>query len=440
MVIGGVFFIGLLAYALVSRILDGRSLTPQIVLLAIGLGVGLVVAGTPEVELDLELLRVAGEVALVLCLFVDAARIDVAALRGTARLPIRLLAIGLPLTIVTGLAVALLILPELGVTGALILAILIAPTDAALGALVVNSPAVPLRIRQALNVESGLNDGLVTPLVLVAVAIAAAEGSAAPEGWIGDAVAQIALGTIAGLLVGVAGALLLRTATRRRWVLDGADWIVAPALAALAWFVAGALGGNAFVGAFVAGIATTATYGRMPDAFLEFGEVGGELLGLAVFFLLGAIIPVIGPFEPAVILYALLALTVVRMLPVAISLIGTGLAPPTVAFMGWFGPRGLASVVLAILALHGTSEAGGLASTIGSAVALTIAFSVVAHGLTAGPAVHAYERVVARLPDGAPELGRVADLRTRGRALATGHGGVRPMPAVEDSRSAGASE
>jgi NhaP-type Na+/H+ or K+/H+ antiporter len=439
-VIGGAFFIGLLVYALVSRILDARSLTPQIVLLVLGLGVGLVVAGTSEVELDLELLELAGEVALVLCLFVDAARIDVAALRGTARLPIRLLGIGLPLTIVTGLAVALLILPDLGITGALILAILIAPTDAALGALVVNSPAVPLRVRQALNVESGLNDGLVTPLVLVVVAIAAAEGSAAPEGWVADAVAQIAYGTIAGLLVGVAGALLLRTATRRRWVLEGADWIVAPALAALAWFVAEALGGNAFVAAFVAGLATTATYGRVPDAFLEFGEVSGELLGLAVFFCLGVLIPVIGPFEPAVILYAVLALTVVRMVPVAISLVGTGLAPTTVAFMGWFGPRGLASVVLAILALHGMSEAGGLASTIGSTVALTIALSVVAHGLTAGPAVRAYERVVESLPDGAPELGHVADLRTRGRALATGHGGVRPGPAVSDPRTASASE
>jgi NhaP-type Na+/H+ or K+/H+ antiporter len=438
-VIGGVFFVGLLAYALVSRILDARSLTPQIVLLGLGLALGLVVAGTPEIELDLELLESAGEVALVLCLFVDAARIDVAALRGTARLPIRLLAVGLPLTIVAGLAVALLILPDLGVTGALILAILVAPTDAALGALVVNSPAVPLRIRQALNVESGLNDGLVTPLVLVVVAIAAAEGSAAPEGWIADAVAQITLGTIAGLLVGVVGALLLRIATRRRWILEGADWIVAPALAALAWVVAEALGGNAFVAAFVAGLATTATYGRVPDAFLEFGEVGGELLGLAVFFCLGVLIPVIGPFEPPVILYALLALTVVRMLPVAISLVGTGLAPTTVAFVGWFGPRGLASVVLAILALHGTSDAGGLGSTIGSAVVLTITLSVVAHGLTAGPAVRAYEHAVAGLPEGAPELGHAADLRTRGRALATGHGGVRSRPAVDDLPAAGAS-
>jgi NhaP-type Na+/H+ or K+/H+ antiporter len=127
------------------------------------------------------------------------------------------------------------------------------------------------------------------------------------------------------------------------------------------------------------------------------------------------------------------------MLPVAISLVGTGLAPSTVAFMGWFGPRGLASVVLAILALHGTSDTGGLASTIGSAVALTIALSVVAHGLTAGPAVRAYARVVAGLPGDAPELGRVADLRTRGRALATGHGGVRPTPAIDDPPSACAS-
>jgi NhaP-type Na+/H+ or K+/H+ antiporter len=430
MVTGLVFFAGLLAYGLVSRLLEARSITPQVVMLGLGLMLGAIAVDQAEEQLDLELLKVTGEAALVLCLFVDAARIDVAALRGTAQLPVRLLAIGLPLTIVAGVMAALVVFPDLAVIDAVILAILIAPTDAALGALVATSPAVPVRIRQALNVESGLNDGLVTPLVLVAVAIAAAEGSGAPEGWIADAASQIGLGTVAGLAIGVGGAFLLRTAARRGWVLDGALWLAAPALAATTWLVAAQLGGNAFVAAFVAGLASTATYGRLPDDFLEFGELGGELLGLAVFFVLGIVVSAIGPFTPAHVVFALLALTVVRMVPVAISLVGTGLAPATVTFMGWFGPRGLASVVLGLIALEGTREAtGGLGSTVGAAVTLTIALSVIAHGLSAGPAVRAYARFIDRLPPGAPELGHASELRTRGRVLSVGVGGARSATA-----------
>jgi NhaP-type Na+/H+ or K+/H+ antiporter len=426
MMTGIVFFAGLLAYGLVSRLLEARSLTPQVVMLGLGLVLGTIALEPAEEQLDLEILKLTGEVALVLCLFVDAARIDVAALRGTAQLPVRLLAIGLPLTIAAGVVAAVLVVPGLDVIDALILAILIAPTDAALGALVVTSPAVPVRIRQALNVESGLNDGLVTPLVLVAVAIAAAEGASAPEGWIRDAASQIGWGTVAGIGVGVGGALLLRESTRRGWILDGARWLAAPALAALTWLLAGQVGGNAFVAAFIAGLATRATYGHLPEDSLEFGELGGELLGLAVFFVLGILVTAIGPLTPAVVLFAVLALTVVRMLPVAISLVGTGLAPATVAFMGWFGPRGLASVVLAIIALHGSTEAtGGLSSTVGAAVTLTIVLSVFAHGLSAGPAVRAYERLVGGLPAGAPELGPAAELRTRGRVMSVGVGGSR---------------
>jgi NhaP-type Na+/H+ or K+/H+ antiporter len=428
MLTGLVFFAGLLAYGLVSRILETRSLTPQVVLLGLGLVLGAVALDPAEEQLDLELLKLTGEVALVLCLFVDAARIDVAALRGTAQLPVRLLAIGLPLTIVAGVLAALFAFPGMAIIDAVILAILVAPTDAALGALVATSPAVPVRIRQALNVESGLNDGLVTPLVLVAVAVAIAEGAGAPEGWIPDALSQIGWGTVAGLAVGIGGAALLRASSRRGWMLDGARWLAAPALAALTWLVATQLGGNAFVGAFVAGLASTATYGRLPDDFLEFGELGGELLGLAVFFVLGILVSAIGPFGPGEILFAVLALTAVRMIPVAISLVGTGLAPPTVAFMGWFGPRGLASVVLAIIVLHGTSETtGGLGSTIFGAVTLTIVLSVIAHGLTAGPAVRAYARAVERLPATAPERAHAAELRTRGRVLSAGVGGARRL-------------
>ncbi len=414
MVTVGLFFAGLLAYALFSRLLDRRSVTVQIVMLAIGVGLGVAVQGTPEMTVDTELLGVAGELALILALVVDAARIDIGALRRTAGLPIRLLVIGLPLTIVAGTVAAALVLPGITLLDAVIVGTLLAPTDAALGALVINSGLVPLRIRQALNVESGLNDGLVTPIVLLAASLAVAGGDVGETEWIVDAVAEIAFGAIAGIVVGGLGALALRLAIARQWMHDGTHWMVVPAIGFLAWFVAHELGGNVFVAAFAAGIATTAVYGRVPESFLEFAEVGGELLGLIVFFLFGALlVEISGAISVPVVLYAVLSLTVVRMLPVAIALRGTHLRGPTVGFIGWFGPRGLASIVLTLVALGDGGGTPPFGADIVSAVAVTIALSVIAHGLSAGPAVARYGVFVASLPDDAAEHEHTAELATR---------------------------
>jgi len=381
------------------------------VLLLLGLLLGLAIRDEPELIADATILHEAGEVALILALFVDAARIDVGALRGSAGLPVRLLGIGLPLTIVAGAIIALLVFPDLTVVEAILLAALVAPTDAALGAQVVNSPRVPLRIRQALNVESGLNDGLVTPLVVV-TALVVAEGSTG-GGGLADAVSQIAFGTVAGVAVGVGGALLLRVAVGRASMLDEARWMAGPALALLAWAVALQFGGNAFVAAFVAGMAMTATYGRVPEAVLEFAARGGELIGLIVFFLFGTIVAGLGGIGPPSVVFAVLALTLVRMVPVAVALVGTRLAPSTVAFIGWFGPRGLASIVLALVALGDDAGEPRIGAAIIGAVVATVVISVIAHGLTAGPGVAAYARAVDRLPDTAPDHEPAAALHTR---------------------------
>ncbi len=306
----------------------------------------------------------------------------------------------------------MVIFPDLTLVEAILLAALVAPTDAALGAQVVNSPRVPLRIRQALNVESGLNDGLVTPLVVVA-ALVVAEGTTGSGGGLADAVSQIVFGTVAGVVVGVGGALLLRVAVARSSILDEARWTAGPALALLAWALAMQLGGNAFVAAFVAGIAMTATYGRVPEAVLEFAARGGDLIGLIVFFLFGTIVAGIGGIGVPSVVFAVLALTVVRMLPVAVALIGTRLAPSTIAFMGWFGPRGLASIVLALVALGDDAGEPRIAPAIIGAVVVTVVFSVIAHGLTAGPGVAAYARAVDRLPDDAPDREPTTAVPTR---------------------------
>ena len=409
----GLFCAGLLVYALFSRLLDRVSLTAQILMIAIGVVLGIAVRGTPETTVDIELLGVAGELALILALVVDAARIDIGALRKTAGIPIRLLAIGLPLTIVAGTIVAMLLLPGITVIEAVIVATLLAPTDAALGAMVVNSPIVPRRIRQALNVESGLNDGLVTPIVLVAAAVAVVGGDPRhgldPRCRRPDLVRRFGRGRDRGTRG--AGA-----ARRCRPQVDahGTHWMAAPAIGFLAWFVAHELGGNVFVAAFVAGLAMTATYGHVPESFLEFAEVGGELLGLMVFFLFGALLAGIGgAISLPVLIYAVLSLTIIRMLPVAIALRGTRLRAPTVAFIGWFGPRGLASIVLTLVALGDGGGTPPFGATVVAAVSLTIALSVIAHGLSAGPAVARYGAFVATLPEDAAEHKRTAELPTR---------------------------
>jgi len=428
-VIVGVFFAALLGYALWSRVLDRIGVTPHILMVAAGLGLGIALEETEAALFDTELLRIAGEFALILALAVDAVRIDVGALRRTAGLPLRLLGIGLPLTIVAGTVVAILVLPGITLLDAVIIATLLAPTDAALGAMVVNSRVVPLRIRQALNVESGLNDGLVTPIVLVAVALAGAREEVTDAAWVTDAVAQISLGALAGVLVGVLGGLSLRLALARGWMQEGASWIVVPAIAMLAWFVAHEAGGNVFVAAFVAGLALTAAYGRVPQALLEFADAGGELLGLAVFFLFGTVLAGLGAaLSLPALLYAALSLTVIRMLPVAIALYQADLRRPTVAFIGWFGPRGLASIVLTLVALGDGRGIPPFGAEIVGPVALTIALSVIAHGLSAGPAVRRYGAFVSTLPEAAVENRAAADLPTRRGVQQRATGAPRPEP------------
>jgi NhaP-type Na+/H+ or K+/H+ antiporter len=292
-----------------------------------------------------------------------------------------------------------------------VLAVLLAPTDAGLGQAVVNDRRIPVRIRQAINVESGVNDGIVTPLVLFAVAIEE-EASGSDTAWVQFAVSQIGWGVVVGLAMGVVGARLLHWAMATGRLSPSFRWAFAPALAILAWTVTPMIGGNAFIAAFVAGIATTAAGGRLPDAFTGFGETAGELAGLAVFFLLGVLVTQIEGYSVAVLVYAVLSLTVIRMVPVALALLGTKLSLPTVAFIGWFGPRGLASIVLALLAL-GDGRSPTLDPGIAATVATTVVLSVVAHGLTAGPLVEAYRRFADGLPPSAPELGDTPDLPTR---------------------------
>jgi NhaP-type Na+/H+ or K+/H+ antiporter len=341
-----------------------------------------------------ELIKELAEFTLALVLFSDASRVGLHELRVDAGLYVRLLGVALPLTIGLGTLLAF----ALGGTGiwlALLVGAALAPTDAALGAGMIANPVVPARIRRLINVESGLNDGIATPFVSVALAGAATGGQIAGHGP-AAALAELAVGLIVGVAAGGAGGLLVNAARQRGWVAEGFAGSAVLALALCAYASAVAVHGNGFIAAFVGGLAFGTASGRRGKPLVPFVEETGALVSLLVWLAFGAValVPAMKMLTWPIVLYAILSLTVVRMVPVAVALVGTRLGWATVSLVSWFGPRGLASVVFALLALE---ELGS--PTAGHAVAVitfTVLLSVVLHGVTAEPLAAWYSRLLAR--------------------------------------------
>jgi NhaP-type Na+/H+ or K+/H+ antiporter len=367
--------------------------------------VGAVLAGLGLVDAPSapENLKPLVEVTLVWVLFSDAARIPVSDLRHDLGPYVRLLGFGLPLTIVLGWVLAIWLLPGLDVWLALLVGAALAPTDAALGVPVVTNRAVPARIRRLITVESGLNDGIATPVVVVAIAGAAsAEGAHGP----GSALLELAIGVAAGVAVGALGGGLLRWARHRGWSAEEFTGVAVLALALAAYAGALVVHGNGFVAAFCGGLAFAAAAGPRGPAEVGFLEQASGLVSLLVWLAFGAIaIPIMfHGVDLGIVLYAVLSLTLVRMLPVALVAVRAGFDRATVLFVGWFGPRGLASLVFALLALE---ELGSGADHAVAAIAVTVLLSVVAHGATAAPLAARYgraERVDAAVDGSAPDV------------------------------------
>lgn len=341
-----------------------------------------------------ETLKPLVELTLVWVLFSDAARVPVQDLRADLGLCVRLLAIGLPLTVLAGWGLAAWLFPGLGVGLALLVGAALAPTDAALGVPVVTNPAVPARVRRVITVESGLNDGIATPVVMLALALAASAEHVDGAPGVAQALAELAVGAVVGGAVGGSGGWLLRRARRRGWVAEDFAGIAVLALAIVAYAAAVAVDANGFVAAFCGGLAFGALAGRRGPAELVFLEEAGGLVSLLVWIAFGAIaLPIMHDrVDPVTVVYALLSLTIVRMVPVALASVGAGLGRDTVLFVGWFGPRGLASLVFALLALE---ELGPGAEEAVTVIGLTVFVSVLAHGFSAGPLAARYGRAVA---------------------------------------------
>ena len=379
-------------YGLVSDAVERSLLTGPMVFVGFGLLVGEDGLDLVDVPLDDAGVELLTEATLGILLFADAVRIDVHRLRHEYALPARMLGLGLPLAIAAGTVLAAIILDLPAATAALIAAIL-SPTDAALGQAVVTSPKVPVRIRQSLNVESGLNDGLALPAVTVFIALSAPDAEFdSSTGWIRFAAEQIGYGTVVGFGVGCVGGIAITWFSARSWMDATFRQIAVLGLAVAAFAAADHVGGNGFIATFTAGLAFGTTARVVCRHVEEFTEDVAQLLASISFIVFGAIVvgPSLSQLDWRVAVYAAASLVVVRPLAIAASLLGTGLRWPTIAFLGWFGPRGLASILFGLVAA--AEDTGTDLDPVFVVVSWTVLASIVLHGLTATPAAAAYGR------------------------------------------------
>jgi len=413
--VSGVAWLGVVAvvFAIVAARLERWSIGGPLVFTVAGILLGPAALGGFDPPPSSEAFQLLTEVTLALLLFADASTIGLGELRRHAGIPLRLLAIGLPLTIVLGGLLAYVTLPGVTLALAFLVATVLAPTDAALSLAVVSNPQVPLTVRNSLNVESGLNDGIATPIVTVLIAVVAAE-EGATQGWFTEALENVGIAVVvATVLSGAAGWFVVR-ARRAGWTSPTSEQLVVLTLAFVCYAASVSLDGNGFVAGFVGGLVFGAVTRRELAEPTEFTETTGQFLSYGVWALFGASLagPLLeGGWHAEAMLYAVLSLTVIRILPVAVSLLGGGLDREAVLFVGWFGPRGLASIVFLILAVHGLhlrpAEVAGEVAY--EAVVWTILLSVVLHGVSASLLARAFGRHARQSDDtdqGADEIRR----------------------------------
>lgn len=383
----------LLIYALVSGRLKGTILTAPLVFVIFGFAAGSGGLNIADLDIGHSAIHLIAEATLILVLFTDAARIDLNHVRKDHNLPVRMLLIGLPLVMLLGAVIARILFPGFSLWEAALLAALLAPTDAALGQSVVAAKIVPVRIRQAINVESGLNDGIALPAVLLFAALASMqqEASGATE-WVRFFLMQVILGPLAGTVVGYVGARLLDNAAERGWMTGAFQGIGILSLAILSYVVAESIGGNGFIAAFIGGMVFGHTLRHRCEFLFEFMETEGQLLMLITFLVFGAaLLPEgLSHMTPMHVVYALLSLTVIRVIPIVVSLLGAGVQPATQLFLGWFGPRGLASILFVLLILEDTEIVHR--HELLTITVITVALSILLHGVTAAPFAQWYGR------------------------------------------------
>lgn len=375
----------LLIYSIFAGRFESRLLNGPLMFMLAGLILGPAYLGILEPRINKDGLKILAELTLAIVLFSDAANADLKVLRAHEGLPLRLLMIGLPLTMLSGWLVGIWLFPQIPLVELAILATLLAPTDAALGKAVVSNPKVPASVREGLNVESGLNDGICVPVLLMFLALLVEEQTQSPLSLALELVIEeLGIGAITGVALTFGAWLLQRYSGKHRWQTPMWSQLTLPGLAILCFATAQVSGGSGFIASFVGGLLASYLFTEQKHQLLKASEEFASLLSVITWVVFGAlVIPwAWSSFTWNIWLYAVLSLTVIRILPVLISLAGTGFDFETRLFIGWFGPRGLASIVFAIMILDYPLQAS---RTLVAVAACTVLLSVLLHGLSANP-------------------------------------------------------
>jgi len=404
MIVLGLFCALLFIYSLISKRARNMIITAPMIFAAAGI---LIVFLSPKLfagDFDNKAFLIVGEITLAMVLFSDATHINLRRVMREYKLPSRLLGVAMPLVMLLGTIVALLLFSDLSFWEAAVLGAILAPTDASLGMAVITNPRVPAPIREALTLEGGLNDGLAVPFMMLFIALARVDSPLSDTSWVAYAGQQIVLGFLVGVVAGWLGGWLIAQAKKSNWMAKPAQELALLSLAVFSWWLAeNVLGGNGFIAAFIAGAVVRHGYEDADEEMVAINEAWGHLLVYLVFYLFGiAVAPDLLLLTAPFWIYAVLSLTVARMLPVWLSMRNTGVQRASKIFMGWFGPRGLASVVLGLVYLKEKAHLQG-EQTIVLAVIATVLLSIFAHGISAAPGIKLYARRVAGFPPDAPE-------------------------------------
>jgi NhaP-type Na+/H+ or K+/H+ antiporter len=382
-------------YGLFSQLLERTAITAPIVFLSVGVLLGPAGVALLNIDIDAAIVRIVAELTLIMILFVDASLINWTSLRSiTGGIPVRLLAVGLPLTMIMGSLVGYAFYSDWGIWPIVLMAVILSPTDVALGQAVTGSSVVPRHIRESISVESGLNDGIALVPVLVCLAALSSSGSieGSTTNWLMVLVKQLTLGPLTGVLIGWGGGWLIDWASRKNWMSPVFQRLASLAFPVLAYAGAEAIQGNGFIAAFCAGLFLGIKNREAISRLQQYGVAQSQLLEYWIFLIVGivAIPKALAYWDTRALLYALLSLTFIRMVPVALSLVGSRLDWYSVAFLGWFGPRGIASILYALLVI-GTVGLDGYEYFL-SVIVLTVTLSIVFHGISSVPMANYYKR------------------------------------------------
>lgn len=375
----------LLIYSIFAGRFESRLLNGPLMFMLAGLILGPAFLGILQPRIDRDGLRFLAELTLAIVLFSDAANANLKVLRANEGLPLRLLMIGLPLTIAGGWLVGVWLFPQVPPLELAILATLLAPTDAALGKAVVSNPKVPASVREGLNVESGLNDGICVPVLLMFLALLVEQQTQSPISLaIELVIEELGIGALIGITLTLIAWWLQRYSGNHHWQTPMWSQLTLPGLATLCFATAQTLGGSGFIAAFVGGLLASFLFTEQKHQMLKASEEFASLLSVITWGVFGAlVIPwAWSSLTLNIWLYSVLSLTVIRILPVLFSLVGTRFDFETRLFIGWFGPRGLASIVFAVMILPYPLQAS---RTLVATAVCTVLLSVLLHGLSANP-------------------------------------------------------